>query len=116
MKVLRGMAIGRVVATADVATLRAYPQMDPLLATLEAVLTAESAWLHVTYMFPSQVGVYTLVLHHTRSSCSAHALRSSALRSHCARSAPATYVACRKSSSSCRGCATVRRLSYGKRN
>ena len=57
MKVLRGMAIGRVVTTANVTTLRADTEMNPAAPTLEAVFTAQCAWLHVVYVFFRQMNV-----------------------------------------------------------
>src|ERR1700736_2856623 len=47
MKVLRGVAVRRVVATADMSASPAEPQMRPFRTGLQTPLAAERAWRHV---------------------------------------------------------------------
>jgi len=58
-----GMPVGRVVTTADVPALSAYPQMNPLRSNLEAIFTPQGAWLHISHMLRAQVLIQSFVLH-----------------------------------------------------
>jgi len=59
VKVLGGVTVRRVVATADMTAGPAEAQMDPWRTDRQALLTAEGAWRHVT----DGVGVNAFVGH-----------------------------------------------------